>query len=373
MNDDISISIEGKKIIGWQALEVSLGLEQLAPTFAMSYTNKFFDSTKQDVTFTMGKECTVFLGDDRLVTGHIEEIDSSYTEDEYTLQVRGRDNLGDLVDCAYWKPGYKNQWGGTDTPITVESMLSILCEPFSIDIVVDSSVSRLSTQKLKGSFKINEGDTVADSITRLSRLYTFLPVGYGDGKLTLTKVASDSNTSSNLKTGENILAGNLMQSDIERFSNYIVKGNSEGVSIFDLLQTNQPKADQVEDTLITRHRPIVILADGKVDSGICQEMAEWESLVRAGKSRRYQYTVRDWQQANGERWKINTLIKVNDSINYVQDTLLITDVNYSLSETRGKTATLTLMDKRTYEAGARPEAISSKNDLQQLLSKLGTD
>jgi prophage tail gpP-like protein len=356
MNDNITISIDGKKIAGWLELEVSLGLDQLSPTFTMSYTDKFFANTKRDATFTMGKECIIMLGDDRLATGHIEEIDSSYTPTDYTLQVRGRDNLGDLVDCAYWKPGYKNQWSGQ----TVESLISILCEPFQIDVVIDSSVSSLSTKRVS-NFKINEGDTIADSIARLSRLYTFLPVGYGDGKLTLTKVGSDI-TSSNLKTGENIITGELIQSDVERFSNYIVKGQSEGASLKDLLSVTQPKADQAEDTLITRHRPLVILADGQVDSGICQEIAKWEALVRAGKSRQYRYTVRGWQQADGERWKINTLVPVNDNINYVSDTLLISRINYSLSEQAGKTTTLILMDKRTYEAGARPEQIKSKND-----------
>lgn len=365
MNDDIAISIDGKKIIGWKELEVSLGLDQLTPTFAMSYTDKFFDNTKQDATFTMGKECIIFLGDDRLATGHIEEIDSSYTPVDYTLQVRGRDNLGDLIDCAYWTEGYVNQWSGQ----TVESLISILCKPFLIDVVIDSSVSSLSTTRVS-NFKINEGDTVADSITRLSRLYTFLPVGYGDGKLTLTKVGSDI-TSSGLKTGDNILTGELIQSDVERFSNYIVKGQSEGTSLKDLLSITQSKADQVEDALIIRHRPLVILADGQVDSGICQEMAEWESLVRAGKSRQYRYSVRGWRQADGERWKINTLVKVDDSINHVRDTLLISRVNYSLGEQSGKITTLILMDKRTYEAGARPEQIKSKNDgLAELLSGL---
>ncbi len=365
MSDNITISIDGQKISGWKELEISQGLNQLAPTFSMAYSDKFFNKV-DSVSFHMGKECTIYLNDDRLVTGHIEEIDASYTAEDYTLQIRGRDNLGDLIDCSYWKEGYSNSWDKQ----TIESLVTALCEPFQIEVVIDSSASELSTEKTKGNFKINEGDTVADSLTRLSRLHTFLPVGFGDGKLTLTKVAQDLKADSHLKTGENIFSGTLVQSDIERFSNYIVKGNSEGTTLADLLSTTQPKADQTEDILMVRHRPIVIIADGKVDSGMCQKIADWEALVRAGKSRQYQYVVSGWVQGDGQRWKINDLVKVKDDINYLRDTLLISRVVYSLSPDMGKTTSLTLMDKRTFEAGARPEQIKSKNDLQSLLSGL---
>jgi len=342
MKDDIVLKVEGKKFSGWTELEVNQSLDSLSASFAFSYTENYPD--QMDVfSFKKGQEAIVEINGYRLVTGHIEEVEKKYTASSHTLQVRGRDKLGDLIDCPWWKEGQPATWSG----LTVENLIKKLCEPFGIEVVVDESAREITSQ-VKSSFTSKEGDTVADCLARLIKEYAFLPVGYGDGKLTLTTSITDKKCITSIVSGKNVLEGALIESDMERYKYYICKGQGDGDDLIDLESIVAPYGKK-EDKGIDRYRPLILIMDSETDIKRCQARSEWEETIRRGKSSYCNYTLSGWLQEDGTPFPLNILYSVSDKINKVENTLLSSSISYKLSQSSGRIFEITLVDKDTYK------------------------
>jgi len=361
--NEIVLNVNGKEFSGWKELEISQSLDQLASSFAFSYTEKYPNQI-DSFDFGMGEEAIVQINDHRLITGYIEEIDKNYDNSNHVLQIRGRDKLGDVVDCSYWEKEKTGEWLNQ----TVENLVKSLVSPFGISVVVDDTV-RSTADERKLSFKIREGDTIADSLSRLMREFAFLPVSYGDGKLTMTRAASERKATTAIETGKNVLAGNSYQSNTERFSRYIVKGSNTGDPVHEL-ETFTGPSKYALDPVIARNRPIVIIHEDKTNHAGCQKRADWESMVRAGKSRSYKYVLNDWLQKDGTPWPLNALYSVNDKINKVNGSFLSSSVTFRLNGW-GKTTEINLVDPKTYQLIRMAEKIKGENDDIDISSLIG--
>lgn len=360
----IVLRIGGKSFAGWQSVEVSHSINKFAPSFAMAYTDQYPNKV-DDTSFRLGQECFVEVNGHRLVTGYVEEITSNYDQSSKRLEIRGRDKVGDLVDCSNWGPLSKSEFINQ----SVLNITKALCKPFALSVVADASASSaVATKASASSWKTKEGDTVFDSILRLCRMNAILPIGYGDGKVTLTRTSAKKATDA-LELGKNIIAGSSQNSNVERYSDYIVKGNGSGKSDLSAIlgTVTGPKA-VATDELITRHRPLVIITDDVVNQ-ISQltDKAKWESLTRAGFSRKYEYMVNGWTQKDGSPWFINSLVRISDKISMVQGTLLITDITYSLDDSSGMVCKITVMSPDAFKLVAQAEKISSGFDLLSAL------
>lgn len=362
MNDNknkIVLKIGGNSFSGWKSVEISHSINKISPSFAMSYTDNYPNKV-DDRSFRLGQEAFVEINGYRLVTGWIEEIRSDYNYVEKRLEIRGRDKIGDLIDCSNWGPTSKNEFFNQ----TILNIIKALCKPFSISVLVDDSAAVAVQKKAAAdSWKTKEGDTIFDSILRLCRMNAILPIGYGDGKITLTRT-STKKANDSLELGKNILAGTSENSNIERFSDYIIKGTGNGSDDFsEVLETVTGPSAVATDALITRHRPLVIITDDVVNEiSQLQDKAKWEALTRAGFSRRYEYKVNGWIQQNGEPWMINSLVKINDTISKVQGTLLITDITYLLSNESGMISQITVMSPDAFKLLSLAEKIKSSAD-----------
>ena len=353
--NNIVINIAGKTFDGWKALEISQGIEQLCGSFAMRYSDRYTNNTS-DHSFTIGDSCTIDINNHRLLTGYIEEIESEYSESSHDLQVRGRDKLGDLIDCCHWGQKYQQEFISQ----SVLSIVKKLCSPFGIEVIADATATSAVAKKMgdeENPFKPNEGDTILDTLVRICKINALLPVTYGDGKLYLTRGrATVSKTS--LKRGVNIKSGTLSQSNIDRFSDYIVKAvqTEDGETA---VEEGGPQGYK-KDKSITRHRPTVILTEEAIDNGTANNIANWEAVRRAGKSIEYQYTVTGWLKDDGAPWMINEQIPVYDPYHRLfNNNLLCTKVSFTMGENDSSLTILTLMHSDAYKLEAIPEKIDS--------------
>lgn len=368
MNNQIVIRVGGKKYFGWKNLRITQSLDTLVCDFAMSYTDEYISASK--TSLYMGEECIVEINGYRLITGYIEEIDESYDDKRYEIQIRGRDRLGDLVDCSYWKNDIAvGEWFNQSGL----SIIKALCGLFNIEVEVDNTALSAVQKKVGGSngWRTNKGDTIFESIKRICGLCAVIPVGYGDGKLTLSRTTTDRRADSKLETGKNIASAKLSQSNLERFSDYVVLGQDDNDDYKDLVSVAQPYGKK-EDRLIgeQRYRPIVIVSDAKGGYEFLQNTANWEASTRAGKSRVYECEVNSWMQKSDKPWQINTLVTVNDPILGVETEKLIFNVSFQLDEFYGTKTLLTLVDPKMFKLEIQPEKIVSKNDLKKMLEDL---
>ena len=148
---------------------------------------------------------------------------------------------------------------------------------------------------------------------------------------------------------------------MERYSDYFVKGQGQGTDERTVRETTHPKGD-ARDTVIKRYRPLTVLAEGAAVHGTCVSRAKWESQLRAGASRVYEYTVAGWGQATGIPWQVNTLVDVKDTVFDLKQELLIGGIIYALNNAEGEIATLQLCHKEKYTADAELAKIAGNSE-----------
>lgn len=354
---DIILKVAGVEYTGWKDIRVERSLNQVAGAFGFSATDRY-PGKPTDWNIRMGQECTVGIDNYILCTGYIDSMNIDYNSQGHTFSISGRDKTADLVDCSFAFKPYL--WTGQ----TVGKVIKNLCSPFGISVTIHSSVATVAaTIADDGSgkgFTVGEGNTAFESIIELCQMHAILPISYGDGKLTLTQ-AGTATITDQLELGKNILSGSFMSSNADRFSRYVAYGQGGGAPTKTGEDTNNCKGEWPDD-IVTRERPLVILANNRTTSAQCKDRAKWEARVRAGKSRTLSYTVQGWLQSDGEPWPLNKKVKVKDTLLTTEDPLLIAGVALSLSDEEGSLTELSLVDPKAYELLAEPIDIKGAYD-----------
>lgn len=345
---NIRLKVNGLSYGGWTSVRVSQSMDQICGSFGFSSSDKY-PGKPSNWQMSLGDYCEVEVEGTVICSGYIDDFPISYDANSHSIQISGRDKTADLVDCSFVDPtnSVKGEWLNQ----TVLKLIQNICNPFDISVVVDSSVSSDLTGTVK-RFSANQGDTAFDSILRLCKHKAVLPLSYGDGKLTLTR-AGVKRAVNTLELGINILSGDLSQSNKERFSKYIVKGTGNEDESLDLPSITEPFGEAT-DEVITRYRPIIIIAEGEITTGDCQKQARFEARNRAGRSRSIDYVVQGWLQSNKKPWEINSIVRVKDTNFSIDETKLISAIDFSYDDSSGELTTLTLVDKEAYELREEP-------------------
>ncbi len=322
----------------WTSLHIKKSMNSLSGSFGFAVHNKA-EGLANQWDISIGDECAVEINEQRLITGFIEDMPIFY-DDDHIMYINGRDNTGDLVDCPH--DSNINEWKNQ----ALRTIIQNLCSPFGIEVVVDRSASSESSTIIP-TFKANESIKVGALITRLCRDYGILALSIGDGKLTLTS-ESDDKSNDSINIGVNTSGATRIQNNLQRFSKYTVKGlgiSNDNKSITDY---TEPSGAFVDST-VARHRPMVILSESATDSGLCLRRAKWEARIRAGYSRATEYKLTSYAQSNGDLWRMNNHVIVNDIDNELTEEMLIAGIDYILDTKDGISATALIVPKNTFK------------------------
>ncbi len=341
-DSEIVLVVEGLRYEGWKEIEVVKSLNNLTTTFGFLISDKYpGDANRWPIK--LGQPCSIEVNQALIAKGYIDEMNVRYDAISHSLNFAGRDATGDLIDCCHYYDGYKNEW----IKQTILSIVQSLCDHFDIIVNVDEDVESDAAYVVP-TFKSNEGDRVIDLIVKVCLKKAILPVSYGDGHLTLTRAGGAERASDDIEIGWNVLSGEAVLSNLERYDQYIVKGQGKGNDDKDLASIVQSKGT-AEDNIILRHRPLVLLSESMTTNKECENRARWESRLRFGKSRAYRYELQGWLQSNGKPWPLNGKVRIRDSYFGIDSEYLISDIDYRLSSDEGRKVTLTVVDPTTYE------------------------
>lgn len=334
------LKIGGQVYGGWTRLEVQRSLEQIAGGFVLQLTSRY-PGVDAPVLLREGLPCEVYLGNDLVISGYVDDFETDDTATSSSVRLSGRDKTGDLVDCsAIYKSG---QWRN----VRLEQMVQDICEPFKIKVTMQTG---LGTGDVFKRFALEEGEKAFDAIDRACRLRAVLATSTPQGHLLLT-VASQAHSGVVLKEGLNMLKFNSKHSWRERHSLVTLKGQVPGDDQENGAQAAHLKAAAV-DAEINRYRPLVVVAEHGTGSKSLAERAAWEVQVRMGRGKRGGCTVVGWRTGQdgqeGDLWQPNTLVQVSSPRMHVDLPLLIVACSYQLTE-QGRVTDLTF---------ARPEAFA---------------
>jgi len=363
--NDLILKLSSGEFGGWTRGRVTTSIRRLSGAFEFEITEKYPGHlTKWEIK--NGDPCSVLIRDESkgleqiLITGYIDGRNSRYDSKSHSIIIFGRDKAGDLVDSSHWVNTIRTG-GGPETGIGAKNgewkglslydIVSQICLPFGISVVLHSSASGPAMEEIK-SYKVIEGESVYSIIAKLCRLKTVLVYSLGNGNICLSRLGTNKAVDS-LQLGNNILSANDFQDNRDRYSFYVVKSQTA----FDSFTEDPDLPDAHEDQNIScvgyaedsvlwnreRYRPLIIISDSPSNNKEAEERALWEATTRAGLSRRNVYVVQGWTQSDGTIWPLNGKVTVKDSL-FGMDNVerLITDLTYRIGP-GGTTTEITVM------------------------------
>lgn len=335
MSDELTLTVNGKILSGWDSVRVTRSIERLPMDFELSLMDHFPGSDEKQLV-NPGDPCVVKIGTDAVVTGYIDRWAPMISRSGHEVRAVGRSKCADLVDCsAYWP---NNVISGA-TPLQIAQRLA---KPYGITVASDVDIATTVPQ-----FSLNWGESSQEVIDRIARWAALLYYDLPDGSLYLTRVGTRQ-AASGVKQGENIEAAAYESGMDERFSEYtgvsmaITPINEEaGNDAYDavaLAKATDPEAAKMR----YRNRTIIIESTMTANQQ-AQQCIEWEMNRRYGQSKRLQVTVDSWRDSAGKLWEPNTLIPISLPVFGLVDQLwLLGEVTYRKDD-RGTAAEMVLM------------------------------
>ena len=347
MASPIELKIDGVSYADFKEAEVTYSMDQLARTFRFSFSDKWLNSALFPLPFVEGDPCTVSIHGTTVVEGFIDDIPISYDATSHSIDIVGRSNTADLVDCSAI---YK---GGAWKNAKLIDVASVLCKPFGLTAEVEDFALPQSLQPFT-KWAIEDEETVFSCIQRAAKMRGLFLISDTGNKLLITK-ASPVVFPYSLVFGVNVKRGRRTSRFRERYSEYTIKSQTAGDDTFfaDAVGKGFFKA---EDPQILKYRPLIIVSDGSGKAAELQLRGNWERNVRAGRSRRLSYEHQGFLTKTPpfQLFPINQLIAVTDRYVDFSGLLLIASVSYRYSRSGGETTNLELGAREAYDVLVPP-------------------
>ncbi len=341
MSDEVRLNIAGARYGGWKTIRIVRSIESLAGSFSLGVSERWPGSPSSRPV-RPGAAASVDLDGDVLITGFIDTVRNQITADSHEVTIEGRDRAADLVDCS---PDLDPaEW----VNLNVLQFAQQIAGPFDVSVRADVDVGENFPK-----ISLNPGQTAHEAIEERCRYRELLPVSDGLGRLVLTRAGTARASTPIVEGSSDILAADATYSHSDRFSDYVVRGASQGTA-FNSGETVAAPRGVARDLEVTRHRPKVIVPSSAADQARCQRRAKWEASVRAGRAARASFTLGGWRQPNGTAWSVNSLVSVRSQTLGIDTTMLITSVELTF-DNQGRRTKLDLVRPDAFQLLAKPE------------------
>lgn len=263
----------------------------------------------------------------------------------HVYRYSGRDRAGDLIDCsAVFSDG-----GFERSNITLEAAIKDVLKPFNIPLTIATDTGKAFTK-----LSITPGDTVFNFIDQICKYRAVFPLSDGVGGLIIASV-SDIRSGGQLVVGENVKSRTGGVNNADRFSIITVKGQADASEFGDAeAETLSGSEGKAYDPDVKRYRPLILQAEKDGFNLDMQARAEWEVRHRRFKGVELTYSVAGCEAAEGEYWKVNTLVPVKDAELGVARDMLISGLTISRDE-QGTMSQVTVAPAEAYDIPATRE------------------
>ncbi|HGA5438185.1 TPA: phage baseplate assembly protein [Salmonella enterica subsp. enterica serovar Eastbourne] len=333
MMNNVELKVDGKIFSGWTSVTVNRSIETMAGYFDLGVNVQ----TSTDLSsLAPGKPFTLSIDGQTVITGYTDGRRRQMGADSMKITIAGRDKTADLIDCAAIYKG--GQWKKR----TLEQIARDLCQPYGVAVrweLTDAESAAPFT-----SFTLDHSETVYEALGRAARARGVLITSNAAGDLVFTR--ADESHSDRLVLGENLLSVDFDEDYRDRFSEYTVKGHGRANGkVGDTVDARAIASQKgtATDSGITRYRPMIILADSKVDAQSATARALREQRRRLAKSVTFEAQLDGWTRSNGQIWMPNILAEIDASKFAIQTgPLLVSKVVQTLDDREGVKTTLKL-------------------------------
>lgn len=341
------LKISGADFTGWTSMEVNRSIERMSGEFRLELTRKGA-APQIDPGVAAGSECEVIIDGQLALKGYIDTLTHSYGVQGTRVTVSGRDVVGDLIDCAASVDGpfeFNN--------VKLDKFIEQILKPFKVDLQVLADVGMPFKR-----IAIQPGETAFELIERVCRYRAVLPVSDGIGGLMLFK-AGGLKSPGRLISGVNILSGETGYDWKERFSLYVVKGQSEADADSSADETAGGEG-RAADEMVKRYRPTVITGENQGYDMTLKQRASWQAQMARARAIKARFDVQGWY-ADAESkalWLPNSIVPIRDNVLSINREMLVTAVSFR----RTMRGTFTTLDFSLPEAFDLPAEIEPGTD-----------
>lgn len=331
MSDELTLTIGGKILSGWDEVRVTRSIERMPSDFVLSLMDYYPGSNEQQLV-NPGDQCVVKIGPDRVLTGYIDRWSPSISRSRHEVRATGRSKCQDLVDCSAEWPN------NVISNVTALQLAQRLAAPY--DITVASDVTGMDTVP---QFTLNWGESPQEIIERVSRWAALLYYDLPDGSLYLTRVGTKQ-AASGVAQASNIQNAAYESSMDERYSSYVGVSMSLNPLIGGYEDVTLATARDPEAATMRYRKHIVIVESTMNAHNQAQSCIDWEMNRRYGRSKVLHVTVDSWRDAAGALWEPNTLVPITLPAFGLKNALwLLSEVTYQKDDGSGTTARMVLM------------------------------
>lgn len=368
---EIILEVNDQPYQNFKSVNVNRSMETLSGTFDFVAT---IDSFK-NFPIKLQDRARVLINNIPLITGFIEVVEPSYTNNSHEIRLSGRDLTADVVDSSVLSNvNYSPN-------ITLLSIVKNLIRGNNLDIkVIDKVDPAAKIFKLGDIVGGEVGQNMFEIIDKYCTKRQVLATTDGNGNIILTRASKEvvpivlTQISQNglnpfNKRKNNILSASASYSMENRFHSYIVKSqlNPTALNISGGKASSESIVQQNGGTIdneVRNTRDFVLSADISNSSQTANERAIWEANVRRARGFTYNCTVQGYF-VDKERtiiWEPNKLVQVEDEKTDVSSQLLILGVNYSFSR-KGSLVNMEMGYRDSFTLNAEQEAIEAKSNL----------
>lgn len=335
MSGEVRLKVDGMIYGGWTSIDIRRSLDHAADTFALGLTDRWAgEDTPRPIR--MGSACEVWIGEEKLITGYVDDVNPSYDGSQRSIEIEGRSKVADLIDCALATNDQQYQFNEQNFAAIAQR----LAKHFGI-----KTIDLVGKYKPARHRNMEAGQRVFEFLEEVAREEAVLLVSDADGNLVITRASNERITTA-LELGQNTRSAQGRFSMRDRFSQY--RFLSQGIGWNERNgEASAHIVGQAED-LLPRFRPTTTLAEDASTPEAIRRRAEWQRNVAYGRSMQVTYTVAGWRHDAG-LWEPNRLVRIVDAWMGLDGVWwLISAVRFRLDENGSRTE-ITVMPKEAFD------------------------
>jgi prophage tail gpP-like protein len=339
--EEVQIEAAGRLYTGWEGFSVTAGVNQVTRSFQVSATEipTIGDDPRANPEFNFppGTRVQIYATGTLLCAGYVFDYEPSFGPDGHVVRLSGRGNGSVFVDSSV--DHEKGYWEDKTDYQILQDM-----DRFGVGIGINGSPSAPIPY-----FQHRKGSTPFREWLRFKQEGTLS--GQADGSIKLIKRdATEITHTGGLEQGRNIIRASARLSSNEKFSDYLVLGQSaDGSNSADHLQ---PHA-RVVDPLVGRYAVKTIVAPAALDNASAKRRAREELLRSYGFDTTASITVPGFRDAAGKVWEPGWSVYVDSPYLHLDAMMYIQSVEHLQTDQNGTTTTLTLVNPGAYLSDGR--------------------
>ena len=250
----ITLSLGGRRFTRWQHVRITRDLATIAGGFEMQLFDgarvaasdpAYFEPLVESTAIQPGMACELSIDSEPVLVGWIDDVDPTWEDGSRHLRITGRDKVGDLVDCSPMPEGPAELRN-----ISLLDLARRVCAPFGITVRAETDIGPPFDL-----VAVYPHETALSMLEKQARQRAVLVVSDGVGGLVLTR-AGTRRAPSPLRIGELIQRGSLKNSWAKRFSETIVKGQTDHTSTTDPATMDHSVTPLVREPVSSPARPL---------------------------------------------------------------------------------------------------------------------